>query len=383
MNKNKKILLHLSLISQIGPSVVLKIVKFFFDDFYEQKNSQIKNLDFDFSQIYRYKSQDFIKKFGLTKSISDILVKGLCDKKDLEKELNLIEKYNIDILTFLDSEYSHALKQIHSPPIVLYCKGEKLEAYEKNIAVIGARKANFYAENVVNDIVPQLVQNGYAIISGGALGVDSMAHKAALKSGGSTIVVFGSGLMNPYPSSNKDLFRQIVKNGGTLISPFSLFLPPAKGNFPARNRVIAGLSCGCVVVQAAKKSGALITAKFALDEGRQVFAVPGSVLEELSFGCHELIKQGAKLVSSVDDILEEFGQSNCCEASIEKEDKKIKSSDSQEDLILYNLSCACSLDEIAIKTKIKFDKLQEKLFDMQIEGKIKQNFAGLWEKNEK
>jgi len=389
-NKNKQILLHLSLIKGIGPASVLKIIKKLFEDFFaEQKNPQIQNLSFDLQKVYLYKVSDFVHVFELSSKIAQALFDGLQDKTSLEKELNLIEKYQIDLLTFLDEEYPQNLKEIYSPPIILYCKGAKF-AGDKNIAVVGARKADNYAKQVIDKLIPALVEKKYTIISGGALGADSMAHQATLDAKGKTVAVIGSGLLNFYPHSNKNLFREIVKNGGTLVSPFPLMAPPEKGNFPARNRVIAGLGSGCLVVQAAQKSGALITAHIALHEGRQVFAVPGSIYDELSLGCHDLIKQGAKLVSSVDDILEELEEQDYNNKKVTlvkktktiektkqpKKNKKLK----EEDPILKHMEKPSSVDEISCKVGLDLVELQNKLFDLQLEGKVKQNFAGYWEK---
>ena len=388
--KNKQILLHLSLIRGIGPASVLKIIKKLFEDsFVDQKNPQIQNLSFDLQKLYQYKVNDFVQIFDLQQKMAQVLFDGLQDKTYLEKELNLIEKYQIDLLTFLDEEYPQNLKEIYSPPIVLYCKGARL-ASEKNIAIVGARKADDYARQAIDKLVPILVEKNYTIISGGALGADSMAHQATLDAKGKTVAVLGSGLLNFYPHSNKNLFREIVKNGGTLVSPFPLMAPPEKGNFPARNRVIAGLSSGCLVVQAAQKSGALITAHIALNEGRQVFAVPGSIYDELSLGCHDLIKQGAKLVNSIDDILEEFSPESSKEVlnpSVQSLSKGTNGQNknkefSKEDSILEILKKPSSIDEISCKVGLNLVVLQDKLFDLQLEGKIKQNFTGYWEKYE-
>lgn len=408
--------MHLSLIKKVGPKSVLKIIKKFFQDFCSNyKNPEINLPKIDLTKIYEYRINDFVQKIYLTQSIAEAVFDGLKDTQSLEKELGLIEKYKIDILTFLDDAYPAELKQIYSPPTILYCKGLSLTSseYAKRIAVVGARKANSYASAVINEIVPSLIQNNYSIVSGGASGVDSMAHVATIKNKGKTIVVLGSGLMCPYPESNKELFRTIARNGGTLVSPFPLLAEPLRGNFPARNRVIAGLCSGCLVVQAAKRSGALITAQFALDEGRQVFAIPGDIRDELSLGCHEIIKQGAKIVSCVDDILEELEDRNFSTKVVEEKSEKEKNIDPiknrkktiipvvskkkskeiskpetkekslqnlQENIILSSLKNACSLDELSIKTKLDFNLLQEVLFDMQIEGKVKQNFIGFWEK---
>jgi DNA processing protein len=230
--------------------------------------------------------------------------------------------------------------------------------------------------------VPRLVEQDWEIISGGAAGVDCMAHKETLDCGGKTIAVFGSGLLHAYPTENKSLFRSIVQNNGILVSPFPLNAQPSKWNFPARNRIISGLSQGCLVVQAAKKSGALITAQFGLDQGKQIFALPGLIDNELSAGCHKLIQQGAKLVTDVCDILEEFG-----EKIVIKEPPYAKATGGKEkpadkkptDPILKHITTPISIDELSNKTSLDLSELQNKLFMLQIEGKIRQNIVGLWE----
>lgn len=289
MNKNS-ILLHLSLIPQIGPATVLRIL--------QQK--------IPLASIYNYGTYDFIKRFGLSERIAQILVNGLKNKEDLETELELIKKYKISLLTIEDQEYPQQLKQIYLPPVVIYLKGAPLTTQIK-LAVVGSRKSDRYAQQAIELILPKIISFGFEVVSGGALGVDTLAHKETVKNNGKTIVVFGAGLMVPYPQQNKELFRAIANGNGTIISPFSLKTQPAKGNFPARNRIISGLSDGCFVVQAARKSGALITAKFALEQGKPIFALPGTINNELSEGCHYLINEGARLVSSSSDILDEFG----------------------------------------------------------------------------
>lgn len=322
-------------------------------------------------QLYAYQTRDVVHYFELSPRIAQIIVDGLKDKELLEKELNLIEKYNVTLLDFLDEDYPEALMHIYHPPLVLYCKGEAL-CEGKNIAIVGSRKADRYAQQCIDKLVPPLVQNNWTIISGGATGVDTMAHKKTIEAGGKTIVIFGTGLMHPYPVANKELFRSIVRTGGTLVSPFPMQTPPSKGNFPARNRIISGLSQGCIVVQAAHKSGALITSQFALDQGKPVFAIPGSITNELSLGCHKIIQQGAKLVNNIDDVLEEYGLN-----------PSIKESHNQttiiSDPLLAHLEQPTSLDELYSKTGIDMLDLQNKLFTLQLEGKVRLNFAGLWE----
>jgi len=390
MDKNNLVLLHLSLISGIGPKIVLKIVKKFFDNFYSnQINSQIKSLDIDLERLYQYKTVDFTQKFEISVNIAQKLFAGLQDKTVLEKELNLIGRHKIELFTFLDLQYPKMLKEIYLPPIILYSKGEALSAQDKRLAIVGARKANLYAKQVIETFVPGLVENGWQIVSGGAIGADSMAHVATLNARGKAIAVLGSGLLNVYPACNEKLFEDIVDSGGTLLSPFPLQFAPEKGNFPSRNRIISGLCQGCIIVQAARKSGALITANFALDQGRQVFAVPGSIHDELSLGCHEIMKQGAKPVSCVEDVLEEYS-SNLKVEEVEMQSKeKAKEEDvkkrvvepNEEDNGLLNLlKHPCNVDELSIKSGLNLSELQTKLFELQLEGKVKQNFAGSWQR---
>jgi len=347
--------LHLSLIPGVGPATGLKILK--------SKHSK---------ELYSLHKSDFVHVCGLSQREAGLVFEGLQDGSVLEKELELIEKYKITVLNFLDEAYPESLKQIHLPPLVIYCKGAPLDAGAKRIAIVGSRKADRYAQKSLDAIVPTLVENDYEIVSGGATGADTMAHRAALANGGKTIAVFGAGLMCPYPYENKDLFRKIVTNGGTLLSSFSLQTPPAKGNFPARNRIISGLSDGCLIVQAAKRSGALITAHFALDQGKQIFALPGDVENELSAGPHWLIKQGAKLVADANDILEEFGETAI--VSITK-----KNVAHEPHPIIEFLDEPISIDELCNRASLELDEAQGLLFQLQLEGVVKQNFAGLWE----
>jgi len=360
---NKEALLHLSLIPQIGPASVLKIIRGL-----EKEAAQAVDLQ----SLYQYNKRDFAHNFGISQRIAHLLVNGLADKKMLEQEISLIEKYHVTTLSFLDKDYPTSLKQIYHPPLVIYCLGAPLESSAKRLAIVGSRKADSYARRSIKELVPPLIENNWEIVSGGASGVDSLAHEQTLQSKGKTIAVFGSGLTKAYPAQNRDLFRAIVKNGGTLVSPFALMTQPSKGNFPARNRIIAGLSKGCIVIQAADKSGALITSQFALDQGKQIFALPGHIDNELSLGCHKLIQQGAKLITNANDILEEFGEE--VQTSVDPATKQALCP------LLEHLNNPTTTDELATKTGLSFLDLQGQLFTLQIEGKIKQNLAGLWER---
>jgi DNA processing protein len=227
------------------------------------------------------------------------------DTRKLSQELKLIQKHKIKVITILDEEYPLRLKEIHDPPIVIYVKGQLLPQDLVNIAVVGSRRASYYGLICAEKFAYQLAGLGITITSGGARGVDAAAHKGALKAHGRTLAIVGCGLDNTYPPENEGLFAEISERGA-LISEFSMGEAPLAKNFPRRNRIISGLSCGVLVVEAARNSGALITADFALEQGRDVFALPGKVDSDNSYGTNELIKQGAKLVSSVEDILEEL-----------------------------------------------------------------------------
>lgn len=233
---------------------------------------------------------------GIVRSIREI---------DIKKEISLIKKHKIDVVGFLDKDYPDRLKEIYSPPIVLYIKGRILAQDEKAIAIVGSRKASFYGMQTAERLGFELASRGITVVSGMARGIDSSAHKGALKAKGRTIAILGSGLARIYPKEHRVLSEEISENGA-VISEFPMTTIPDKVNFPKRNRVISGLSLGVIVVEAAEKSGALITADFALEEGREVFAVPGKVDSNNSKGTNRLIKQGARLIESADDVLEEL-----------------------------------------------------------------------------
>lgn len=239
--------------------------------------------------------------------ISDSLARkiGACKDSNLDKELDLIKKHQVKIVIFKDQDYPQNLKAIYDPPMVLYVKGHLSNQDNQAVAIVGSRLASFYGISCAEKIARELAELGITVVSGMARGVDTASHRAALKSGGRTIAVLGSGLCNIYPPENKDLFQKIADNGA-VISEFPMQTKPLAYNFPRRNRIISGLSLGTVVVEAARNSGALITAHAALEQGREVFAVPGKVDSANSRGVNELIQQGAKLTTGIKDILEEI-----------------------------------------------------------------------------
>jgi len=225
--------------------------------------------------------------------------------KEVEAELEQLARLNARLVTQTDTEYPERLRQIHDPPPFLYIRGRFAPQDDLAIAIVGARTASTYGRKMARELAHELAGCGVCVVSGLARGIDSEAHQAALEAGGRTIAVLGSGLDVVYPREHIALAERIAESGA-VVSEFFLGSQPEAGNFPYRNRVISGLSLGTVVVEATEKSGSLITAQCALDQNREVFAVPGPVTASRSRGPHRLIKDGAKLVESIDDILSEI-----------------------------------------------------------------------------
>ena len=358
MIQSKEVLLHLSLIKGIGPGVVERII-------------QQLPTDFIVADLYSWSQKEFMR-CGITSTTAENLVQGLANEKLLEHEQRLLERHGITIITQKDEQYPALLKETHLPPLVLYLKGNPVWMEMPTIAFVGARKANRYGKSAVTALVPELVHEGWVTVSGGAYGIDASVHQTTIECGGKTVVVLGSGLLKPYPLDHVKLFTSVVANGGALVSAFPLELEPLKGNFPARNRIISGMSKGTVVVQAAQKSGALITAQYALEQGRSVFAVPGPIDDPLSKGCNGLLKKGACLVDDACDILHEFG------ISADRQSVLFPVDDAVIDLLSL-CKIPRTLDDIVQETGVNEQELTVTLFELQMQGVIEQNFAGLWQ----
>jgi len=218
----------------------------------------------------------------------------------------LCRKRSVDILLEGQDGYPSLLSRIDDPPGLLFARGVLLPQDSLSVAIVGARHATAYGLKVAEQLGAGLARAGYTVVSGLARGIDAAAHRGAMKAGGRTIAVLGSGVLNVYPPEHADLAHEVI-DSGALISELPPLTAPHEGTFPQRNRIVSGLSLGVVVVQAADRSGALITSRLATEQGREVFAVPGPIDCRMSRGSHQLIRDGAKLVESVDDILEEFG----------------------------------------------------------------------------
>ena len=225
---------------------------------------------------------------------------------DLERELSQIEQYGLRVLTLSDEDYPPSLLSLDDRPPVLYLQGDYRAKDQLALAIVGTRRASAYGRMIAAKLAKELGERGFTIVSGLALGIDSVAHRAALACGARTIGVLGSGFAQPYPRENTRLMKKIAQSG-VVLSEFSISTLPDRWTFPRRNRIISGLTRGTIVVEAPERSGALITARLATEQGREVFAVPGPITSRTSRGAHRLIQKGAKLITSVDDILEEFG----------------------------------------------------------------------------
>ena len=228
------------------------------------------------------------------------------DQVDFDAELARIEKAGVRIVTRDDADYPKHLREIYDPPLVLYVRGRLLEDERLAIGIVGSRRTTLYGQEMSRKLAYQLARVGMTIVSGLARGIDTEAHRGALQAKGRTVAVIGCGIDIVYPSENRKLADEIVAKGGAVVTEFPFGVPPDRQNFPMRNRIISGWSLGVVVVEADLKSGALITAGQAAEQGRQVFAVPGRADSILSRGTNKLIKDGAKLTEDAEDVLSEF-----------------------------------------------------------------------------
>ncbi|MEW5825654.1 MAG: DNA-processing protein DprA [Candidatus Bipolaricaulota bacterium] len=223
----------------------------------------------------------------------------------VDRELEAAERAAIQIVTLVDAAYPSLLREIDDPPLVLYARGRLPIDTQLTVGIVGTRRGTQYGKVVAARLASQLAMKGVIVVSGMAAGIDTAAHQATLDVGGHTVAVLGCGLDVPYPKRNHPLFDRVASEG-TALSEYPLGTKPAKWTFPQRNRILAGLCRGVVVVQAPERSGSLITARLALEQGREVFAVPGNITTQASLGSNGLLRQGAKLVEGVEDVLEEF-----------------------------------------------------------------------------
>jgi DNA processing protein len=293
---------------------------------------------------------------------------------DLQAELKVAREHDVAIIPYTDARYPELLRTIYDPPPVIYVKGNTDILQGVCIGVVGSRKATAYGEMVTRKLVTGLAQQGIVIVSGLARGIDSFAHKAALAANGFTIAILGCGMDVCYPPENKRLFEDICSRGA-VITTYPFGTRPQKQTFPARNRLISGISLGTLVVEAGERSGALITADFALEQGREVFAVPGSILSLNSLGTNRLIKQGARVAVDASDIIEELGlkgpltQRNECNSASEDITMEL----SLSERLVLNAVCLepKHINRIVRETGLSTEQVSSSLIRLELAGQVK------------
>jgi DNA processing protein len=294
---------------------------------------------------------------------------------EMRAEVTSAEKAEIKIVPFTDAIYPVRLRLIADPPPLLYVKGEIRNQDERAVAVVGSRSASDYGRRVARDLSRGLASLGFTVVSGMARGIDGAAHEAALNAGGRTIAVLGSGVDRAYPPEHDKLYRRISENGA-VISEFPLGTRPVAFNFPVRNRLISGLSLGVVVVEATEKSGSLITAALALEQGREVFAVPGEVGASRSRGAHQLIRQGARLVETVNDIMEEIApQLSARVANAENAPRRVLPQhlgDEFQKIFALFQERSLQIDEVIETSGCSPSRVSEILLELELLGYVKQ-----------
>ena len=353
MGKNLKYWIAFSLFSKIGPTR-FKRLRNYFPNMREAWNASAQEL----------------KRAGLEENIVREFV-GERKKIDPDFELEKVNKAGVNVATINDPVYPKLLKEIYDPPFLLYYKGNLSKEDEFSLSVVGSRKFSFYGKEVTNNIIRELALNKITIVSGLALGIDALSHQATLRAKGKTIAVLGNGLDRVYPISNSKLADEIVSSFGALISEFPLGTPPMKHHFPQRNRIISGLSLGTLVVEAGKESGALITAKCALEQNREIFAVPGNIYSETSQGTNHLIKMGAKPITQAADILDAL---NLTQVATFVENKKIIP-ETKEILLKFLSREPVHVDRLAELSKLNIATVNSTLTMMEMKGKTR-NLGG-------
>jgi DNA processing protein len=322
--------------------------------------------------VFRAPMKKLLNIEGLGEKVAGQIQKGPLEKL-VGRELSLLKEVGGRIITLKDEDYPERLKNIYDPPALLYMRGELRREDNLAVAIVGSRKTSPYGRWVTEKIGQDLAHHGVTVVSGMARGIDSMAHQGALQGGGRTIAVLGCGVDVIYPSENRNLFYQIIEHGAVL-SEFPMGSSPEGGHFPRRNRIISGLSIGVVIVQASSESGSLITAGYALEQGREVFAVPGNVGAEGSRGTNRLIKEGAKLVESSEDILEEILPQWRREKETDQKAETPVPDLPEDERLLYSLlgETPLHIDAIIRESQLDPGKVSSLLLNLELKGLISQ-----------
>lgn len=350
MNEENKYLLAFNQIAEVGPKRLKKIIDYFpsYQAAWQAGRHELNEAGLDEKTIRAITTR--------TKKINP--------DAEWEKIINA----NVKITTIFDNDYPVLLREIYAAPIILYYQGNFDLTNEFCLAVVGTRKISPYGKQAACRLAGELTTAGLCLVSGLALGIDALTHQTALNTGGKTIAVLGSGLNFIFPKTNYFLAQEIIEKNGAIVSEFPLDCPAYKTNFPRRNRIISGLSLGTLVIEAGLKSGALITAKYALEQNREVFAVPGNIFQENSIGTNFLIQQGARLVSQSNDILEAL---NLIDAQEIKKIKKILPENEYEKIIYSILNGeGVHIDKIAKSARLDIAVVNSTLAIMEMKGLI-------------
>ncbi len=338
----------------------------------------LKCLDFCPPEQLFSTSRDTLCKLGLGTKTIDAIKNP--DWKVVEEDLLWLEQAGNHILFFTDPDYPSQLKEIPDPPPVLFARGDIDLIHFPQIAIVGSRNPSSSGIQIATDFASSLATFGFTITSGLALGIDAAGHRGALAVGGKTIAVTGTGLDRVYPATHKELATEIVANG-VLISEFPPGTSAKANHFPRRNRIISGLCVGLLVVEAAKKSGSLISARMALEQNREVFAIPGSIYNPLARGCNALIKEGAKLVETTQDIMDELGhfyQPSMTQSKRTDTNTQSTLDVEQQNLLNYILYSPTSIDQLVNETSFSVENIAANLLILEIQGYIIATHGGTY-----
>lgn len=322
-----------------------------------------------FKDLWNFKAKDFMA-IGIDIITSEAITK----EKDIDYYIKLSEyliKEKIKLILIDDKCYPETLKKIYCPPLGFFVRGD-IPNTDNSIAIVGARKATDYGKTVAYKFAKDLAARGVVVVSGMARGIDSCAHRGTLDAKGATIAVLGSGFKNIYPKENTRMMYEIIEDGCVLTEYFP-DIQPFPSNFPERNRIISGIAKYILVVEAGERSGSLITVDFALEEGKDVFAVPGNIFSDVSKGTNNLIKEGAKPVTSIDDILEEFNM-----PSIAKQEYNGNFDDNERILIELLKSGGMSIENILMRSNIKSEKALISLSKLECLGVVKKTYGNYY-----
>ncbi|MCA9901393.1 MAG: DNA-protecting protein DprA [Ardenticatenaceae bacterium] len=327
-------------------------------------------LDYYGSLANAWQANEFeLVKIGFDKRALNTFLKTR-QEVDLDAALAQVQQANVSLMTWEMESYPSYLREIPNPPPLLYYQGDILEQDQWAVAVVGTRRLTAYGRQVTRDLVAGMVQNNITVVSGLARGIDAIAHKTAVELGGRTLAVLGSGLDCIYPAENRTLAQEIMQGQGAIISEYGLGAQPEAKNFPPRNRIISGLSLGVIIIEAGERSGALITTNFALEQNREVFAVPGNINSPASRGPNKLIQEGAKLVTNIEDVLEELNLHMVAERTA----VQLVLPETAEEIALYGQLSGQPLhiDELSRATGLPSALVSSTLTLMELKGMVQQ-----------